>query len=202
MHLELLVEEQSAEVALKELLPKLVSEGTTYNFHTFQGKPDLLQKLPDRLRGYRHWLPADARIVVLLDEDREDCRALKEKMELAASQAGLTTKTGSPARFQVVNRLAIEELEAWFFGDVPALLQAYPKIPATLGEKAKYREPDQIAGGTWESLERVLQQAGYYPSGIAKIEVARNVARHMSPARNRSKSFKTFAETLTAMTAR
>ena len=60
-------------------------------------------------------------------------------------------------RFQVLNRIAIEELEAWFFGDVQALNQAYPKTPKTLGHKSRYKDPDSIKGGTWESMERELK---------------------------------------------
>lgn len=50
--------------------------------------------------------------------------------------------------FQVLNRLAIEELEAWFFGDVAALHSAYPRVPSTLGRRSRYRDPDAIRGGT------------------------------------------------------
>jgi hypothetical protein len=102
----------------------------------------------------------------------------------------------------VLNRLAIEELEAWFFGDVEALTTAYPGIPRTLGKKSKYRNPDAIGGGTWEALERVLQNAGYYPSGIPKIETARKISQYMNPDRNTSKSFQVFRDTLREMVTR
>jgi hypothetical protein len=32
-----------------------------------------------------------------------------------------------------LNRIAVEELEAWFFGDIEALRAVYPKLSATLG---------------------------------------------------------------------
>jgi hypothetical protein len=96
----------------------------------------------------------------------------------------------------VVNRIAVEELEAWFFGDATAIMQAYPGIPASLPQKAKYREPDAIAGGTWEALERVLQRAGYFKGGLAKIEAARSIARKMDPQQNRSISFRCFRDAL------
>ena len=53
--------------------------------------------------------------------------------------------------FQLVNRLAVEELEAWFFGDVDAMATAYPRVPRTLAQRAPYRDPDRIKGGTWEA---------------------------------------------------
>jgi len=55
-------------------------------------------------------------------------------LERAAVQAGLITKSGvsSDSRFQVLNRLAIEELEAWFFNDIQALHTAHPRISLNL----------------------------------------------------------------------
>ena len=195
MHIESLLEEPSAEAALSLLLPKIL-EGVTFALHPHQGKRDLLANLPDRLRAYRKWLPGDWRIVVLVDNDRDNCKALKAKLEQAAADAGLTTKSAAMGkhRFQVVNRLAIEELEAWFFGDVEALACAYPRVPATLAKKKRYRDPDAIPGGTWEALEAVLRRSGYYPVGLPKVEVARNISAHMAPQRNRSRSFQVFRE--------
>lgn len=201
MHVEFLLEEPSAEVFLAGILPKLLPVGTTANLIAFQGKTDLLDKLEARLRGYRPWIPAEWRIVVLLDEDREDCRALKAKMEAAARAAGFATKStpGAGGIFSVLNRISVEELEAWFFGDVPALVAAYPGVSPHLGSRAAYRAPDAIVGGTWEALERELQRAGYYGAGLPKIEVARNMAAHMQPARNTSPSFQCFRAGLAAL---
>lgn len=191
MHFEVLVEEQSAEEALKTLLPKLGV--VDFRIHSFQGKPDLLARLPQRLAGYAPWLPSDWRIVVLLDEDREDCCVLKERMETAARGAGLRTPEGGQcSAVYVLNRIAVEEVEAWFFGDVEALCAAYPGVSTSLANRAPYRDPDAIRGGTWEALERVLKRAGYYPAGLPKIEVARQISTHMDPKRNRSRSFQTF----------
>jgi hypothetical protein len=191
MHIDSLVEELSAEAALSEILPKILGGGASYAIHVHQGKRDLLKKLPDRLRGYAKWLPADWRIVVLIDNDADDCLKLKGVLEESARAAGLRARSDKNRRtgIQVINRIAVEELEAWFFGDVEALCAAYPRVPATLAQRAKYRNPDAITGGTWEALERVLQRAGYFKAGLAKIEAARSIARHMDPERSRSRSF-------------
>lgn len=151
MHVAFLLEEESAREALARLVPQLLPGGCSARFHVFQGKRNLLARLPDRLRGYSSWLPVDARIVVLVDADSDDCRALKARLEHAAASVGLVTKTvpNRHGRFSVLNRLAVEELEAWFFGDVAALCSAYPRLPATLGS---YRDPDAIRGGTWEAF--------------------------------------------------
>ena len=198
MHIEFLVEELSAEAALTTIVPKILGQDVTFRMHLHQGKQDLLSRLTDRLKGYSHWLPTDWRVVVLIDEDRQECDELKAQLENAARQAGLSTKSRAArgGQIRVLNRIAIEELEAWFFGDVEALCTAYHGVPRTLGAKAAYRDPDAINGGTWEALERVLQRAGHHKGGLAKIAAAGAISSHMNPERNRSRSFQVFREGL------
>jgi hypothetical protein len=197
-----LVEEHSMQAALEELLPRLLGE-VEFEIFRFQCKADLLKRVPERLEGYASWLPDRWRILVLVDRDDDDCVVLKEKLEKIAAAASLKTKTavGAGRKFQVVNRIAIEELEAWFFGDWEAVRNAYPRVPVGIPEKAAYRDPDSIAGGTWEALERVLKNAGYFTTGLRKIELARSVARHMDPRRNRSRSFRALVEAIDSVLA-
>jgi hypothetical protein len=116
MHIEFLVEELSAEAALHNLVPKICGEGISFYVHAFRSKSDLMNKLPKRLKGYSNFLPPDWRIVVLIDEDREDCVSLKENLNKVAVDAGLTVKSRAHvSKFQVLNLLVVEELEAWFF---------------------------------------------------------------------------------------
>jgi hypothetical protein len=132
----------------------------------------------------------------------DDCHEIKSKLERAAIQARLITKSsaGSIPRFQVLNRLAIEELEAWFFGDIQALHTAYPRISLGLGNRARYQDSDAIIGGTWEALARELKRAGYFPGGFSQITAAREISKFMAPERNRSKSFQVFRQGLIEMT--
>lgn len=109
--ISILVEEPSAEAALEALLPKLVQD-LAFSIHVFEGKLDLLAKLPNRLRAWAKWIPTTHRIVVLVDRDDDDCRELKRRLERIAEDAGLATRS-SADEYIVVNRLAIEELEAW-----------------------------------------------------------------------------------------
>lgn len=193
------VEEYSMEAALDKLLPKLLGD-VEFQIIRFQCKDDLLKNAPDRLKGYAAWLPEHWRILVLVDRDDDDCGQLKARLERMATDADLLTKTntGHGQRFQVVNRIAIEELEAWFFGDWAAVQAAYPKVPATVPQKTGFRDPDAIAGGTWEAIERVFKKAGYFSSGLRKLELARSVAGHMAIQRNCSRSFQAFAGAVTA----
>lgn len=178
------------------LVPKLLGE-VSFAVYPHRGKRDLMRRLPDRLRGYRRWLPGDWGIVVLIDSDEQDCRKQKALMEGIAREAGFLTRAAARGgRFQVLNRLAVEELEAWFFGDMNALCEAYPGVPHNLGDQTSYRDPDAIRGGTWEALERELQRAGHHPGGLAKIKAARDISARMDPDRNRSRSFKAFHQGL------
>lgn len=188
-HVDFLVEEPSMEAALKILIPKILP-GQSFDVKPHQGKPDLLGKLQGRLLGYSRWIPADYGLVVIVDEDRENCRRLKKRLEKLARSAGFLTRSRAKgSAFQLVNWIAIEELEAWFLGDVPALVEAYPGVPPALGRKSRFRDSDAIQGGTWEALEQILQKAGYHRGGLKKIEAARAIATHMLPERNRSRSF-------------
>lgn len=198
MHLEFLVEEVSLKEALNNILPKILTPEIDFQIHDFRGKQNLLKKLPDRLKAYKQWLPNDGKIVVLIDEDRENCHQLKHKLESIAEQAGFMTKTSQKTNqdFQVLNRIIIEELEAWFFGDINAICQAYPKISPNLAKKKSYRNPDSIKGGTWEALERVLNRAGYHQGGLEKLKAAKEISLYLNPVINKSKSFQVFYQGL------
>lgn len=197
MHLEFLLEEPSAEAALNNLLPKLIlKDETTWRLIVYNGKSDLLSGLEGALRGYASWITEDYRLVILLDRDEQDCKVLKQKLNSIAESANLVTKSQNPF-FQVLNRIAIEELEAWFLGDPTAIRAAYPKV-RQFEHQEKYRDPDNVRGGTWEALESLLQKAGYYPNGLPKIEAARRISSFMNPQINKSKSFQVFHEGLQA----
>jgi hypothetical protein len=200
VHVEVLVEERSMAALLDVILPRMLGS-TSWIIHEHQSKSELLSRLPARLKGYSAWLPPDARILVIVDRDSQDCRQLKQELEAAASASGLLTRTTQHhGAFSVVNRIAIEELEAWFFGDWKAVRAAYPRVPATIPNQATYRAPDAIAGGTWEAFERVLQTAGYFGAGgLRKVEAARAIAEHMDPARNTSPSFRALRAALAEM---
>ena len=73
-HLEVLVEEPSMEALLRGFLPRMLGD-VTFQVYPFQCKSELLQHLPERLRGYSSWLPPTWRILVVVDRDDDDCRA-------------------------------------------------------------------------------------------------------------------------------
>ena len=196
-YLEFLVEDISTELFLKSWLTRILPETCGYGVYAFRGKEALLRRLPNRLRGYARWLPSDHRIVIVVDCDRDQCEELKSRMEDICADVGLVSRrTSSVSNWQVVTRIAIEELEAWYFGDWEAVLQAYPRVPSNIPGNRSYRNPDAIAGGTWEAFERVLQRSGYFAQGLAKTQVAAAIGRHIDPTRNRSRSFIKFRDAI------
>lgn len=187
------------EAALREIAPKIIGD-LSFEVYPYQCKNDLLDKLESRLKGYAAWLPPDWRIMVIVDRDDDRCDQLKQRLNAAARNAGLRTRPhGEDLAIQVVNRIAIEELEAWFFGDWEAVRMVYPKVNVNVPNKSGYRDPDAIAGGTWEALERIFQRAGYFQTGLRKVEAARAIAKKMDPAINRSTSFKAFRDAIAEM---
>lgn len=189
------MEEPSTEAALEVLLPQ-IAPACSFTVHPHNGKLELLARLPSKLKGYGHVLRAqeDWRVVVLLDEDRQDCKKLKKQIVEFGRSAGI--------QHSLLARVAVEELEAWFLGDVPALSAAYPKVPPTLSNRRGFRDPDAIPNGTWEALQRVLQGAGYYRGGgLPKIEAARAIAARMNVEQNQSRSFRVFRDGVRRMVA-
>lgn len=198
-HLEFLVEEPSMEAFLNVLLPRFLPEGTTFGIRPFQGKRDMLAKLPCRLKAYAKWLPQDWRIMVLIDCDSDSCLELKQQLEDFAVEAGLRTRSKSGASsWQLVNRIVIQELEAWFIADWPSLRAAYPALPAKAPKACCL--PESISR-TWETLEFTLKRRGYFAGGLRKIELARAVASFFDFENSSSESYAHFRDALVEATS-
>jgi hypothetical protein len=189
MHIEFLVEEPSTEIALKSIVPKIIGDIHTFTIHNFGNKDKLLKRLPERMKSYANYIEDDCRIVILVDEDRADCQELKKK--LCNASRVVTEKKGNI----VLHRIVVEELESWFIGDIAAIRAEYEKIPNSLSQQEKFRNPDAIRGGTWEQLDKILKKHGY-ETGLQKIDFAQKVAPHMDVENNNSKSFQVFRDGL------
>lgn len=191
-HLIFLVEEPSMKDFLEGLLPRYLSEDATFDVIAFSGKHDLKNKLPKRLKGLKRSLLPGHRLFVVVDRDSDDCHKLKNELEDIAKEAGLTTRTSAGSKWQVVNRIVVEELEAWYFGDWEAVKAAYKNAPRDPSRRQGFRNPDAIRGGTWEAFERVMRSE--FPGGLRKREAARLIGRQIDPRRSKSHSFQVFYE--------
>ncbi len=166
---------------------------------SFQGKHDLLDNMHDYIANLGKSLLLGWYIFVLVDRDQDDCYELKARLERISREAGLTTRGSALGQqWQVVNRIVIEELEAWYFGDWEAVCLAYGRDGEKL-QSPKFRDPDEIKGGTWEAFERVMETK--YRLKIEKREAARKIGAYIEPSRSSSRSFGVFWEAVSEAAA-
>ncbi|MBC3991090.1 DUF4276 family protein [Streptomyces sp. AC563] len=203
VELEVLVEEESASEALKPLLARVLQgSDVQLRIRRFQGKPDLLKKLPDRLLGYAaaRRRGSDVRVVVLVDRDNDDCATLKKDLDRFARQAGLTPRVDADNAgcFDVLNRIAIRELESWYFGDWDAVRKAFPKV-AKEAPRAYRANPDLPAGKASDVFEKILSSSGVRIA--SKPEWGRRIGPRLSVEENRSPSFHAFLSGVRALIA-
>lgn len=159
MRLHVLVEGASEAAFLKGWFPRLlprhalrviVHEGKGRLPRKPKDQPDpmrrgLLDQLPAKLRAYGRTLNAETdRVVVLIDADDEDCRALKRRLLKLLQQCD--------PKPTVVFRIAVEETEAFYLGDQAAIRQAFPR--AKPHEMRTYVQ-DSVCG-TWERFREVI----------------------------------------------
>lgn len=169
--LEFLVEGQADLTAISILMNQVLGhygQPHTWKIHKHRGigqipddpieKPNkhdqtLLHNLPSKLRAYGEEGRDDVVVVVLVDlDDRPDCASFK------ADLLGLLSYC--PKQPKALFRIAVEELEAWFFGDQQALKRAYPNARQQVLDA--YVQDDQC--GTWEKLAEAI-----YPGGLAAL---------------------------------
>jgi len=172
MHFEILVEGQTELTALSILMSKILGEYNqphTWKIHKHQGigrlpdnlsaKPKtydrtLLHNLPSKLRAYGNSMGKQEVVVLLTDLDRrEDCIAFKNELY------SVLDLCKQKPNFLV--RIAIEELESWYFGDRDAIIKAFQHC-----NKKAFEDYIQDAQcGTWEKLAEVI-----HPGGIKALE--------------------------------
>lgn len=179
---------------LQRLLPRLLPDGIAFEVFDLGSKSQFLKNVPARLKGYSYWLPAERRVVLLLDADQDNCVELRRTLDEFASQAGLTAASVSGQRDgQVLARIVVEMLEAWFFGDPAAVAAAYGKEFETMGNRRNLRIPDEIRDPS-RRLGDLLRSVPKHRGGLKKAELARDVAEHMNVDVNTSTSFIRFRD--------
>jgi hypothetical protein len=203
MHIEILVEDASGAALSSLVVPKILgplAEPHTWRIHPYKGigrvpsnltvrtdpaKRILLQELPRLIRGYGRNPGVDA-VVVLLDSDKRDCSEFISELNKLATSC-------EPRPPRVLFRLAIEEVEAWYFGDRSALIKAYPRAK----QQVLDRYVQDTVCGTWEMLadaifpggRTALQKAGWPLPGQLKNQWAKNIGPNLDIEKNGSPSF-------------
>jgi hypothetical protein len=214
MHLEFHVEDSSGASLIKLLVPKILGEygqPHSWRVHDYKGlghlprdlrsradpsRRILLDRLPRLLKGLSSVPHVDA-IVVVLDADKRDCKTFLAELKQLAGDCGAERKT--------MFRLAIEEIEAWYFGDRDAIVAAYPQAKR---QKLDRYQQDSVCD-TWETLAEAIHPGGLKAvekrrgpnAGDLKHEWAARIGQLMVPARNCSPSFRKFHSGLLRLTS-
>jgi len=208
MHFEVLVEDQSGAIVVEALLQKIFGSATlspTYRIHSYKGigrlprnlrgqtdpqKRILLDRLPKILRGYGRSLQINDAVLVVVDLDNRDCVQLKRELVSILEQCH--------PKPNALFRIAIEEIEAWFLGDLVAVKKAYPHATSSI---LNTYVQDSISG-TWEKLADAiepggstkLKASGYPLIGEVKSEWAKKISPILDLNHNASKSFQVFCD--------
>jgi hypothetical protein len=205
MHLEILVEDQSGKKALDILVPRIIGHEHTYRVIDYKGigripanmrdttnaaDRILLENLPKLLKGYGRTYAGygpnyQASVILVCDLDKKCLKSFRENLYNI-----LNSCNPKPVTFFC---FAIEELEAWFLGDIKAVKSAYPNADKDI--LSQY-ENDSICN-TWEVLadaifsggSQKLLKSGWQAIGIEKSNWANNIAPNMSINDNNSPSF-------------
>ena len=173
MHLVFFLEGQSEKAMLEILIPKiLIHSNITIQYITFEGKQDLIKQLPIKLKG---WSFSNTKFVILLDKDQDDCKKLKEKLITICKQNTQLNNT--------LIRIACEELESWYFGDLDAVEKGLDI--KKLKNQSTYRIPDNIKKPAKE-LEKITKNQ------YQKIKGSRSIAEYLDLKQNSSQSYRVF----------
>lgn len=168
-----LVEDLSMMVLLDGVLPRFFP-GLSFRCLPHEGKQDLDRSIR---RTLRNWREPGVRFVVVRDNDRANCHALKKKLvDLCRAQ-----------HRDALVRIACQELEAWYLGDPVALANAFGHARLrSLGSKVRFRDPDAIVQPA-RALEKLIPE-------FQKVSGARRMASRLSRGSNSSRSFQVFVE--------
>ena len=211
MHFEILVEDRSGEKALEIIVPKIIGDDHTFKIHSYKGigsipknpktsvgtrNRTLLGNLHNTLQGYgrthgygKNFFSA---VIVVCDLDARSCKSFLRELNRVLDSCDPKPQT----RFCI----AIEEGEAWFLGDMPAIKSAYPKAKRSV---LKQYVNDSICG-TWELLadaifpggKTKLSEKSPEARGKQKSKWAEKICPRMDVRNNKSPSFNHFREKL------
>jgi hypothetical protein len=219
MHFEILAEGLSDKKALDILVPKIIGNDNSCRIIRYKGvgnipenmtttqdarKRILLEQLPRLLRGYGNVFEKSGSpdaVIVVCDLDRRCQKEFREEV------LGVVIETLKSYRkkLQVRFCIAVEEIEAWYLGDIHAVIEAYPNIKMTVVN----RYVQDSVCGTWELLadsvyrggHEALSQQGWMAVGAEKSEWAERISPLMDIDNNKSPSFQHFNKKIHELTS-
>jgi len=182
-----LVEDYSMKKFFEGILPRLGFKEDSFEIKHHRGKDDLICNLNKVVPSLSK---RAQQIIVIIDQDRQDCIALKNKIKTKMAWCVCDYKI----------RIACYELEAWFLGDMQAIAQCSAKFKATFFQnKEKYRNVDNIPKPS-RVIEEIIPD--YKKQYSSKDKFAESMSKFISLAEqnlvqaNRSHSFHICLKTL------
>lgn len=176
----ILAEEESMKAFLDPILPRLLPASWTFTVIPHEGKSDLERSIPRKLKA---WRESDVQFIILRDQDSASCTVVKSRLSDLCRPSGRTA-------WKV--RIVCRELESWVLGDPHAIDAAF-QSRLSASRAARLRgEPDAVVN----PIQLIREHVPTYQ----KVGGAAQVAAHLDPARNRSKSFQVFVRTVRQMT--
>ena len=176
MMLYVFTEDPSMKEVLKIVLPKLGVVQGSFKIIDFQGAGNLENSIERQIRAISN---ADARFLVLRDNDRGDCLALKRRLLDKVAGSGRLNKSKV--------RIVCQMLESWFIGDAAALTSS-GHLRRPVPKRLTVCDPDMIDDPKKE-LTRLR-------GGYQEISGAKAIAPYLNIGSNRSPSF---AQTISAI---
>ena len=177
-----LVEGQADAAFLRAFLPQIGVVESRFAVVSHEGKDGLISEFHQAMRS---WREPGSQFVILVDQDRDDCRELKRRIQSIAR-----AKCKNQAKRLLV-RVACREAEAWYLGDLAALREAYPDVRAIAWRKINRRKnPDDRRDPKPSELLREIP-------GFAKMDAAEKMGEILgrkNPDNNCSVSYRRFVE--------
>lgn len=166
-------EEESIKPVIQAILGRMDIGSDRYLIITHQGARDLEKSLRNKLRA---WRDQRDQFVIIRDNDNGDCYARKQILLDICQSAGCSHRAKV--------RIVCQELEAWFLGDIQALIRS--ELPLKHGKhwyrQNRFDDPDAKPNPS-EILFNTLRVTG-------KLRVASAVAPHLDIDNNTSLSFR------------
>lgn len=174
IHLVFFLEEPSAEVMLKAIMPKIFNnkEGIEVIYIKFDGKQDLQANINKKIDNYIY---KNAKFIILQDQDSNDCKKLKERIQILCP-SNMQNNKGS-----LLIRIACSELESFYLADLNAVEKAFDINLAKIKNKKKFRNPDNLKNAK-EELIKITKNQYTEIIGSGKIAPYLDINNETSPS--------------------
>ncbi len=190
--LEVLVEEQSMQVFLEIFLPTILPKKFVLNtncyIHPHNGKANLKKSIPRKVDAYRAYKNKRVHLLILHDQDSNDCKKLKKTLKGLVENNKIDTQN---LQYKII--IVCRELENWYFGDLDALKKVTGFTTDKLRNKSRFRNVDQIHVPGDRELQKLVQKYG-------KSNLAKEMAKCLRKDKNKSQSFQNLIKGLETLT--